>query len=241
MAALTMAWGCSSSDDDELEASTFEPCGKPTWSVNLVGTDNTPSWTAPNPSDYESSMFIMVKLQEELEEYSSEADRMTVFIGDECRTMPAKPNGNAHDYYFILKVWGNAVDRDVVLSLRYYCATLHQVFVLEGKESFATERTYGFDEDFVPPLLKGSTKYPVQTSLTVNLPDNPPFTPADGDCVAVFVGGECRGVGTLGKAFTVFRTTEKETLQVRYYSTEKAGVYTLKQTLSSENDITFHF
>lgn len=241
VAALIMAWGCSSSDGDELAASTFESCAKPSWIVNLEGTDNAPSWTAPNPADYESSMIVMVKLQEELAMYSSEADLMTVFIGDECRTKPASPNSNAHGCYFILKIWGNTLDRDVIFSLRYYCASLHQVFVQEWKENFAAERTIGVDEDFVPSLLKGSTKYPLQSSLTVNLPDNAPFTPADGDCVAVFAGVECRGVGTVGEPFTVFRTTEKETLQVHYYSIEKAGVYTLKQPLSTENDITLHF
>ena len=68
---------------------------------------------------------------------------------------------------------------------------------------------------------------------------------ADGDCVAVFVGNECRGVGTVEKPFTVFRTDENETLQLRYYSAQKGGVYTLTQTVTlaaqEEQNITLTF
>ncbi|MBQ6965555.1 MAG: hypothetical protein IJP82_07705 [Bacteroidaceae bacterium] len=236
VAALLCACG-SDDDDDASTAYTFEQAEVPTWRVDLTGNDEAPSWTAPDPAMFESSMFIMVKLQDELAPYSTADDRLTVFIGDECRAVPAEPNRDEDgNVFFVLKIRGNSTDRSVHFMLCYYSAQLHQIFSLSGQESFASELTYGVDEDFVPPLLKGCKKYPVQQQLTVNLPANVPFTPADGDIIAAFVGNDCRGVGRVGQPFTVFRTTSDETLQLRYYSTVQAGFYRLLQTLTMNED-----
>ena len=241
-AVLTFVWGCSSDDESTSANYTFAAQERPTWSVDLTGNDDAPAWTAPDPSLFESSMFIMVKLQDELAAYSTDGDLMAVFIGDECRTVPAIRNvDKAGGVYFVLKIRGNSTERDVNFALRYYCAQLRRVFTLQGTEKFATERTYGFDEDFVPPLLLGSTKYPVQQTLTVQLLSTTPFTPGESDIVAVFAGSECRGVGVAGQPFTVFRTTDGETLDVRYYSAKQAGVYTLKQKVGQEATIVLNF
>jgi len=106
------------------------------------------------------------------------------------------------------------------------------MFTLEGKESFATEITYGYDVDFVPPLILGVSKYPVKNHLTVELPAIIPFAAADDDRVAAFVGNDCRGTGVVGESFPVFRTTENETLQLRYYSAQKGGIYSMTQPVS---------
>ena len=241
-AVLTFVWGCSSDDESTSANYTFATAEKPAWSVDLTGNDDAPAWTAPDLSLFESSMFIMVKLQDELAAYSTDGDLMAVFIGDECRTLPAIRNvDKAGGVYFVLKIRGNSTERDVNFALRYYCAQLRRVFTLQGTEKFATERTYGFDEDFVPPLLRGCTKYPVQQTLTAELPSTTPFTPGESDIVAVFAGSECRGVGVAGQPFTVFRTTDGETLDVRYYSTKQAGVYTLKQKVGQEATIVLNF
>lgn len=240
MAALVLV-GCSSDDDDSSTTYTFIEVARPEWSVDLVGNDVAPSWLAPDPTLFESSMFIMVKLQDELVPYSTDDDLMTVFINGDCRTVPSKRNvDQSGNIYFVLKIRGNGNDRDVLFALSYYSAGLHRIFTLEGQQTFATEVTYGYAEDFVPPLLSGCTKYPVQNTLTVNLPAKAPFTAADGDCVAVFVGNECRGVGTVEEPFTVFRTAENETLQLRYYSAQKGGVFTLTQavTLAAQEEQT---
>lgn len=240
--ALMMVWGCSSNDDDPIIPtppadvpvnSTLTPAEKPAWKVDLAGNDAPPTWEKPDPAKYESSMFVLVKLQDELVPYSTSSDLMSVFIGDECRTLPCGPDTlNEADIYFLLKVDGGNIDRDVVFELRYYCASLRQTFVLAGKETFAAEYDYGFmEEDFVPPLLKGCKKYPVQNDLMVSLPQEKPFTPSEDDLVAVFVGDECRGVGSIGKKFTVFRTSSTETLQLRYYSAQQEGVYTFTQSV----------
>lgn len=239
LAVLTMVWGCTKEDDTIDRIMTFEKAVKPTWKVDLTSNDTAPIWTAPDPTLFESSMFIMVRLQDELKPFSTDDDLMSVFIGDECRTVPAVRNvDDKGDIFFMLKIRGNSTDRDVTLSLCYYCAGLHQLFTLRGQERFATERTYGVNEDFTPPLLKGSYKYPVQTTLTVNITENEYIKADEGDIVAAFVGNECRGVGKLGEPFTVFRTNESEIIQLRYYSTEKGGVYTTRDIFYPKgNDI----
>lgn len=243
---LFILCGCSSDDNDNTSAYTFTNTKQPTWSVDLTSNDATPTWVAPDPTKFESSMFIMVKLQDELVPYSTDDDLMTVLINGECRAVPAVRNVNqAGDIYFVLKIRGNSNDRNVLFALSYYCAALRQMFTLEGQASFATEVTYGFDEDFVPSLLKGCSKYPVQNSLTVELPTTTPFVAHENDCIAVFVGNECRGKGTVGKPFTVFRKTVNETLQLCYYSTQKGGTYSMTQPISinekEDNTITFKF
>ena len=236
--------GCSNDDDSSAGSTKLATVSAPAWSVDLTGNEVAPTWESPTPSKFESSMFLMVKLQEELEPYSTDHDLMAIFIGDECRTQPAVPQREDDgDVYFVLKVRGNSVDRDVNITLSYYCDSLHQIFNLTGKESFATERTYGVDNDFEPRLLRGCKKYPVQNSLTVSLPANPPFSTSANDLVAVFVGDECRGVGTVDKAFTSFRTNEGEVLQLRYYSAEQNVIYTMKQVVNpgEKEEITLVF
>jgi hypothetical protein len=235
LAVLTMLWGCSSDSDDgdKLEGSSFAPVEKPSWTIDMMANDPVPTWQAPDPSKYESSMFIMVCLEEQLARYASDDDMMTVLIGDECRAKPAPLHkSDSGKCYFVLKIDGNSTDRDVSFSLCYYAAKIHHLFKLSATQTFASDITYGIDEDFVPQLIKGSSRYPVQGDLTIKLPDTAPFTPSDDDFVAVFVGDDCRGVGTVGQPFTVFLTSAGETPHVRYYSAQKGGVYTFKQSLT---------
>lgn len=224
---------CSSDDSDSSSKYTFKASEKPAWSVNLASSDVAPGWQDIDRSLYESWMYITVKLQDELAKHVSSDDRMVVFIGDEQRTRPAAPNIYADgSVYFVMTIGGNSTDREINIRLSYWCAKLRQLFAIEGQATFTPELPYGNTSDYIPPLLKGSKKYPVQNSLTVNLPEKAPFTPAAGDLVAAFVGEECRGVGSIDKPFTVFRTTTGETIQLRYYSTDKASIYTFTQNIT---------
>jgi hypothetical protein len=233
-AALTTVWGCSS-DDKESDGgnNTFSTVEKPSWKVDLTGHEDKPDWTMPDAADYESDMFLLVRLQDELAASSSDDDCMAVFINGECRTLLAEPNTDKEgNIYFVMRIWGNSAERGVKFALNYYSGGLHRLFTLEGEETFESEKNYGFDEDFVPPLLTAFSKYPVQHSLTVSLPGNVPFTPAADDRVAVFAGDECRGAGKPGRAFTVFQNVAGEPLQLRYYSAQGNAIYTMKQVVN---------
>ena len=242
-AALTIAWGCSSDNNDEnvpdVSPSTFAPAEKPTWSVDLTGSDPQPQWTDPNQSLYTTSTTILAKLEDELAAHYTADDRMTVFVGNECRAVPSVPNrDNAGNVFFLLKVRGKEKEQKVMLTLSYYSTQLRQLFTVQGEETLSDDSDYGFDSDFVPPLLQSCKRYPVQARLTVSLPETVPFTPAADDQVAVFSGTECRGTGRAGKPFTVFCTSAGESLQLRYYSTQQGGIYTLTQPFTiSKNEV----
>ena len=233
-AALTTLWGCSSSDDDSPNAYSFETSEKPAWSVDLAGNDADPAWQDIDQSKYGygDKMVVTVKLEDELAKHVSSDDRMVVFIGEEQRTRPSAPNiFDDGSVYFVLNIGGNSSDREINIRLCYWCAQLRQLFTIEEKSTFRPELSYGNTSDYVPPLLKGCKKYPVQNELTVNAPESAPFAHAEGDLVAAFAGNECRGAGTVGEPFTVFRTSADEVLQVRYYSVQQSGVYSLTKSI----------
>ena len=236
LASLTL--GACSSDDDSPSTYTFEASGLPAWQTDLTSNDADPAWQDIDRTKYESWMYVTVKLEDELAKHASTDDRMVVFIGDEQRTRPANPNiYDDGSVYFVLTIGGNSTDREINIRLCYWSAQLHQLFSIEERSTFTPELPYGNTSDYEPPLLKGSGKYPVQQQLTVSMPSQAPFTPADGDRVAAFVGDECRGLGSIGQPFTVFRTSASETIQLRYYSTEKAGVYCfLQSVILAENE-----
>lgn len=244
-AALTMAWGCSTKDDgiDQQntvvlpaleQPSAFTLAERPDWRVDLTGNDAAPGWQNIDRSLYESWMYVTVRLQDELAATVSADDRMVAYIGNECRTVPAEPSNKYADgsVYFVLTIGGNNADNGLPVRLSYYSNALHSLFTIESTKTFVPEAYIGNAEDFVPPLLQGCKRYPVQNTLTVSLPAEAPFTAVDGDLMAVFAGDECRGVGIAGRAFTVFRTSAEESLQLRYYSAQKGGIYTVAQPIA---------
>lgn len=235
-AALTTVWGCSSDDDDKEnydENFTFSAGDKPCWTVNLTGNEDRPDWTMPDPSGYESDMFLLVRLQDELAASSSDDDCMAVLINDQCRGLTRVRNTTDNGAcFFLLKVHGNNADLQAPLTLSYYSAQLKQLFTLPAIDSFVPERTRGFKEDYVPSLLDGCSKYPVQHQITVTLQPSDSFEVTPDDEVAVFVGGHCRGAGQTGTPFTVFAGHEGEVIQVRYYSASKGGIYTFARTIT---------
>lgn len=235
---LLLLWACSSDDNDETStAYTFTSAPQPAWSVDLSGNEPVPTWEAPDPSKYESSMFLLIKLEDELVPYSTDGDLMTLFINGECRAVPSVRNVDQNNnIYFVLKVRGSSNDHQAIFTLFYYCASLHQMFSCEGQENFATEITYGYNEDAVLPLYQHSTKYPVSNHLTVTLPQQTPFVADEDDCVAAFVGNECRGTGFVGTPFFVLRKNASETIQLRYYSKQRGGIYTLSQSVALAAD-----
>ena len=223
MAALTLVWGCSSDNDNDA-SSTFVASESPNWKIDWTSNDAPPSWIAPDPSLFESSMFIMVKLQDELVPYSTDADIMSVLINGECRAI-SKPAGDGKDIYFINHIYGNSTDHLAPFTVNYYCASLKQLFTLSREETYQAWKNYGTETDFILPLLTGSTKYPVQTQLIVGIPEQKPIEISPNDLMAAFVGNECRGLSKPGESLTIYSPQAGETVQLRYYSDQKKGYY----------------
>ncbi|MBO4811639.1 MAG: hypothetical protein J5552_08755 [Prevotella sp.] len=243
---------CSSSDEDDdndnglvTSSSTFMAQEKPSWQVDQSANQQSPQWTSPDPSQYENKMIVMVRLQEELVPFSTDDDLMAVIVGNECRALSTR-DGNAQKVYFVLNVHGNAADISEDFVLCYYSGGLKQLFMRRAPDnSYFNERTLGIDSDFSPEFTEGSTKYPIKTKLTVNLGlmDNRSIG-TEQDVVGVFVGDECRGVGKVGKPFTVFSNSSGEQGELRFYSSAEKGVFTANKKLTLTGDpqtITFEF
>lgn len=242
MAVLTLAWGCSSSSGDDGNAeqwngSTYIPAAKPTWAVNWTSTATAPDWKNPDPTKFDSSMHILVDVEGELASNSTDNDMMAIFIDGECRGVSRRnvaPNGSVS---FLLFLKGSGVEADRPMELRYYCDKLHHINVVPSYMGFKPNNILDKDYMKVFNIGKGSSKYPVCTELTVMMPQKMPFTASSGDMLAVFVGDECRGVGSRNAdAFgswnvLTYGVKAGETAQIRYYSDEKSGVYTLLKTI----------
>lgn len=253
IAALTLAWGCSSDDDDEKKDnepvytnSTFTAYDHtPQWEVDQSADQQPPQWTSPDPSRFENKMIVLVRLQQELVPYSTDDDMMAVLVDDECRALSIR-SGNEDAVFFVLNVHGNADDISEKFQLCYYSGGLKQLFMLNApKNTYLNERTVGIDSDFSPDFTDGSTKYPVKTVLTVNpgLLNNRPID-TERDLVGVFVNGECRGIGIPGLTFTAFSYNKDEQAELRYFSWMEEGIFTAnkKLTLTGERqDIIFEF
>ena len=256
VAALVMLWSCSSSDDDENEEKqvtsyTETPATEtPEWIVDWTANDAAPDWKMPEASVFENWSILMVKLQPELASYATDDDMMAVFINDNLRAaaQPAASMASAAEtgddsVFFILKVYGNDVisNKTQEFTLKYYSNHFHQMFSLTGQEKFVPERVYGVDEDFIPPLTTGSTKYPVVMNLdiTPTIKQDSTLNFSADDLLAVFVGDECRGVysaynGLISQpvSMTVYGKQEGEAATVRYYNAQKKAVLSFKETFS---------
>ena len=252
MAALTLAWGCSSDSDEsnKWNGSVYTPSlNKPTWAVDWSSNETMPDWQNPSATAFECSMDLSIRLSEQLGNQSTDNDRMGIFIGDECRGMGLPNKLSTGRIVFLIHVSASSKETGEPLELRYYCDGWHHLSKTMLNIPFKpndVQEPYERDLD----ISEGSTKYPVATSVTVVVPQQLPFTTNAGDMLAVFVGNECRGVGMRSAedanrwSVTVYGSQTGETAQIRYYSAEKNGIYALLKTIqltgqAQEENISF--
>ena len=105
------------------------------------------------------------------------------------------------------------------------------------------------NDDQLPSISLGSSKYPVTSLVNINFsPAKYGLEPSDGDLFAAFVGNECRGtVPPTIKNFTsgqiplvVFGLKEGETVKVLYYNAKSNTVYDTDVTfLTARNEENF--
>lgn len=146
IAALAfMAWGCSSSGDDEPT-----PTSTPTPSEITAGTDARPTtWTPVNYDLYEGLMSVNVVLQDTLQQYASSADMMCATINGEVRGVCTEGTTEGGAWMFAMTVGAN--ETDAVVSLSYYCDKLHRIFTIDQWTTFDANR---------PPTGEGAVYTP---------------------------------------------------------------------------------
>ena len=251
IAALTIMWGCSSDDSSDAsqpqpepqpqeENSLFTESEYPDWSINWKWFEASPDWQEPAANQYSLSMQLRVVLDDGLASFSTDKDKMAVFIDGTCRGVSLRNVlEESGKVVFLLNIEGDEKEIGSNMELRYFSAQLTHTFRNKKLPPFEPDNLWGEEYNLVQGIGMGSTKYPYTTKLNVVLPSELPFKAHSNDCVFVFVKDECRGVFKTRNenAFSgyVFSQKEGETAEIRYYSVDKQGYYTIKEPVTLNN------
>lgn len=123
-----VAGGCSKSSDDPTE----QDPNQEQQGVKLVnikeGNDVRPDWAYPNFNNYEQTMTVEVRIQDELQPYASQEDLLCATINGEIRGLTT-PNLVEDVWSFPITVGSNENAQNIILS--YYCDKLHRIFTAE--------------------------------------------------------------------------------------------------------------
>lgn len=238
---LPLLWGCSSDSDNgngSNDKVTFTESASPTWAIDWSSDATFPNWQEPVSEDFECSMDLLVTLNDEYQPFSTDNDVMSVFIGGECRAISYRNVMNDDEVVYLLHVKGSGEEVDMPMELHFYCDKLHALNITQAVPPFIPNNLMEDNYHLSLDPGYGSTKYPLYTELSVKLPNQLPFTVSDNDMLAVFVGNECRGIGSYepelydGWRMNVYSKQPNETAQIRYYSANKGGVYTVLKTFT---------
>ncbi len=238
LAFLPLLFSCSS-DDDNVSNTRFEAAAsEPAWAIDWTWHDAAPDWENPADSLYESYMYVILKLDDALSQYSTDGDLMGLFNGDECRGVAKRNVMNDGTVCFFIMVAGGENDDETRMTIKYYNAKLKQICVLPGFTGFLSDFVMGDTWDIIIPLGEGNPKYQWLTQLKVEVGAGAPFTPSNNDLIGVFINGECRGTGRLGERFFVWGNTEHDkSFELRYYSTCEHGIYTFNKPFQITEDL----
>lgn len=136
--------------------------------LNLTVTGDEPEWMV-DKSDYENTMNMIAQLSILGTPSADTADKLAVFVGDECRGVGRPVYSKRYDsYYVLLDIYGNAADEGTNLSFRAYDASTGMVYTqLEcsnGDVAFTKDQIAG---TYADPVLLNALDYQEQTtSLT---------------------------------------------------------------------------
>ena len=235
---------CACSSDSDSNSNGNEPkntgytettvSAAPVWAIDWTNNQERPNWTEPIGSNYENSTILKVQIEETLMSYASKDDLLAIFINGELRGMAAPAqtlSGQSEPGKFLLKAWGNESGTETVnMSLSYYSQTLKHIFTLSGDINLDSDETTGIDEAFIPEFTYGSAKYPVVMPLNAAaILAKADIKPVAGDCLAAFVGEECRGICVSpaeGLSLTVYGRQAGESITIKYYQAATSKLFT---------------
>ena len=220
----------------------------PVWTIDWTYNQERPDWQEPQAGRFENFSVMLVQIEDALWPYTSDDDMMALFVGNELRGVsgPAITLGGGGDGErpsFLLKAYGNENDgQHIDVTLMYYCSRLKQIFARSANIVYSMDVVVGIDEDFIPQFTLGSTKYPIVTAFdAAPLLDEARITPADGDRIAAFVDGECRGTRQLtidngeltigsGESTTIniYSRNVGESVTINYFQAATSLIYTFE-------------
>lgn len=136
--------------------------------LNLTVTGDEPEWMV-DKSDYENTMNMIAQLSILGTPSADTADKLAVFVGDECRGVGRPVYSKRYDsYYVLLDIYGNAADEGTNLSFRAYDASTGMVYTqLEcsnGDVAFTKDQIAG---TYADPVLLNALDYQEQTTSLI--------------------------------------------------------------------------
>lgn len=136
--------------------------------LNLTVTGDEPEWMV-DKSDYENTMNMIAQLSILGTPSADTADKLAVFVGDECRGVGRPVYSKRYDsYYVLLDIYGNAADEGTNLSFRAYDASTGMVYTqLEcsnGDVAFTKDQIAG---TYADPILLNALDYQEQTTSLI--------------------------------------------------------------------------
>ena len=144
LTALTFTVGSCSSDSDEPIPDTSDERLKP-------GSDERPTWTAPDYSLFEFRMALQVQLGDTLAAFQSSGDLMCAQADGEVRAVTS-PQSTGGVIYYPLHIAGSGDEQTI--SLHYYCDQLHRIYTITNWASFdATAAPTGYSGIYRPKFL----------------------------------------------------------------------------------------
>ncbi len=234
--ALTLTWGCSSSDSDDdhsgIDQTVFPPTSvsePPSWNVVFTlpqGQPGKPDWQQVDFYQFENTMTIVLHLDDYMTPYLSEKDQISALVNGEVREIANiqfyKLNeSTSQQNMFMLLV--PFADSETTTDLCYYNAQTDQHYNL-ATVSLLDDNTLGSEYDLVLGLYDNGI-------ITAQLGEKVPFQPNAGDKLAIFEDDICCGVGTYNAAqkiwtIHVYNLSSTATeAHFRYYSAEKQAIY----------------
>ena len=129
LSATLLLTACSSSDDDDNKP--IDPTEK---TVPQPGTDERPTWTAPDISLFGGDpMTVQVTLQDELLPYAGNEDLMCAKLNGEVRAV-SNLDESYGQKHFRLSIYGSS--NEGAVTLYYYCQQLSRIFTVDDWKAF---------------------------------------------------------------------------------------------------------
>ena len=241
----SLLFSCSSDDnDDELKSThpTFVAAERPNWQIDWSSNAARPNWQEPDPTKFECSMDLMVTLNDDFTPYSSDDDLMGVFINDECRCVSYRNVMKDGKVTYLLHVKGSSEEVGTPTELRYYCDKLHSISTPLWKPAFEPNNLMTSAYQMVLRPEDGSTKYPYHTTVFIVPQNELPFYIVQNDIMGMFSGDTCLGVAIpspIEKStwqIEVYSNDMTQSVQFRYYSADKGGIYTFPMSISQNGN-----
>lgn len=235
LAVSTLLWGCKHDPEPVVVP-------EPEWTLDLVENDPVPEWKALESGIYQFSMTAVVRLSPFLEKYADSADRVSAFIGNECRAVATTEEVEGNRLFF-LYIKGNTSEVEMV-TLQYYSVLNKKMYTCNNLLPFTQNGVYGTAGNPEIPPFEESGKYPCVMNAVVALPDALPFEKRSADRLAVFVENECRGVAEPvdvgGRTVYQFeirgKKDETATVYFQYYSMQTSGIYKATESFAFQDE-----